>query len=992
MFEPAPGPRVFAIPPGADFARAVVDGVLDRMGDRPPEALARVLLVVPTERMRRRLRALFGAGRAILLPRILLVGEITELVPDAPLPPAMPPLRRHLELARLIQPFLDSPSAPAPRSALFDLAESLAALIDEMHGEGVSFDRIRGLETGDTTGHWEASLGFLRIIGDYLEATGGLFHDAEARRRLALEHLVSRWSASPPSDPVLVVGSTGSRGTTFALMKAVAKLPQGAVILPGHDPCLPGEVWSRLTAPIDAGGPLPEDHPQFRFAAFAHALGIDPAAIPGWPADVPDEARNKVVSLALRPAPVTDQWRVEGRKLGDLRAATEAMTLIEAPQPRDEAAAIAVAMREAIETGQKAALITPDRTLGRRVAAALGRWNIVPDDSAGRPVSLTAPGRFLRQVAGMMGDEARAEDLVALLKHPLTRTGGGDRGPHLRFTREFELHLRRHSVVSPGPEALERFRAQSDDPQRAGWVDWVRETATELARPAPDRLGAVHSRLISLAEAIARGPDGAGSGALWEKRAGRDAKAACDTLALPAVADTPLALADYRTLLDRTLAGANTRDAEASRPDVMIWGTLEARVQGADLVILGGLNEGTWPARPDPDPWLNRQMRQAVGLLSPERRIGLSAHDFQQAVGARRVILTRSCRDEDAETIPARWLNRLAYLLDGLPDRGGRRALKEMRARGARLLAMAAGLDDPGARVPPAPRPAPAPPPEVRPKSYTVTEIEKLIRDPYAIYARYVLGLRRLRPLRPVPDAAARGEVFHRILETFIGHAPFSDADAAEALLLAVGESVLDDRVPWPAVRRLWRSHLAVVAPRIVNDELAFQAAGRMPLAREIPGRLALPDTPFVIRGKADRIDRLPDGRLVILDYKTGSVPTRKQIHHFQRQLLIEAVMAEHGAFAGIPPTEVAHVEHVSLARKGAVAPVALDREPPEFDFRTSTVQGELVKLLTHFDQRARGYVSRRAMEKVRFEGDFDHLARFGEWDETQEAETEVLP
>ncbi|MGI9395672.1 MAG: double-strand break repair protein AddB, partial [Boseongicola sp.] len=901
MFDPTTGPCVFGVPPGADFPAAVVDGILKRVADEPPEALARVRIIVNTQRMRRRLTSLLQSGPARLLPRIDLITDLDRLVPTAELPNVVPDLQRKLDLARLIEPLLESGAAPAPRSALFGLADSLAGLLDELHSEGVSPNKILELDVGDHSEHWVRSLQFFRIVQSYLAEIGASFQDLEARRRAAMEVLVEAWRVQPPATPVLIVGSTGSHGTTFEMMKSVARLPQGAVILPGFDNSMPKHVWSLLTERDQAL----EDHPQYRFAVFLKSLGLASDEVLTWPATVPNAKCNQLVSLSLRPAPVTRQWRCEGPEIGDLITVTQNLSLIEAPQQRDEAQAIAVALREAVANEQTAALITPDRTLGRRVAAALKRWNIEPDDSGGRPLSLTPPGRFLRHVALVMGGPLSAENIVALLKHPLTRTGSGDRGEHLLSTREFELMLRKSAtgIVSAG--AIKKFQKQQTG--RDEWCAWLIDIITALDSPVAPTLGGISTRHFALAEQIAQGPSGNGSGNLWDKETGRKTQEACESLALKAVSSYKTTLFDYRQLLDAALQADDARDPDSAHPDVMIWGTLEARAQGAELVILGGLNEGTWPARAEPDPWLSRFMRRSVGLLLPERKIGLSAHDYQQAVAAKSVILSRSCRDSESETVPARWLNRLTYLLSGLPHQNGKVALDQMQARGARFLSIAAALDRPEREAPARKRVAPAPLSAVRPKSYTVTEIEKLIRDPYAIYAKHILALKPLDPLRPEPSAALKGTAFHEILKRLIERAPFADQVEIEKTLLEFADDELSKSVQWPQFRALWRGHLAAIAPRLAEKEMARQSLGKN-LGCEVKGQMRLPDSPFRLRGTADRIDRLIDGRLAIYDYKSGGAPTSKQVRHYQRQLLIEAVMAEHGKFDDIESGEVAFV------------------------------------------------------------------------------------
>ena len=960
-------PALYALPPGVDFPAELVAGLLHRMLDQPPEALARVTLILNTQRMRRRVTECLLQSGARLLPRLLLVTDIAALG-AAPLPPGTSPLRRRLELTVLLDKLLATGTTDFPRSALYDLADSLAALMEEMQGEGVSPDRIAGLDVADHSAHWARTQAFLGIVA---QAMGGDGADAEARLRQAVLSLAERWQDRPPQAPVIVAGSTGSRGTTALLMQAVARLPQGAVVLPGYDFDQPDAVWDRLDDALTA-----EDHPQFRFRALMDRLGCGPQAVRPWTATLaPSPARNRLISLSLRPAPITDQWLAEGPSLPPLIPATQDMTLIEAPSERTEAFAIALILRDAAERGERAALVSPDRNLTRRVTAALDRWGIRPDDSAGRPLPLSAPGRFLRQIAGLFGDRLTSDRLLALLKHPLAFSGPG-RGAHLILTRELELHLRRHGPAFPTAESLATWAAGSRVPGAADWAQILGQTLAPLAAIGPLPLTTFVATHLATAETLARGFAPDGSGTLWEKEAGQKAAEAVAELQAEAAAAGTLTPGDYDRLFHGVLQRHEVREAESVHPGIMVWGTIEARVQGADLVILGGLNEGAWPAQPPPDPWLNRAMRKAAGLLLPERRIGLSAHDYQQAVAAPRVILTRAIRGAEAETVPARWLNRLANLMSGLPDRDGPQALDLMRGRGLHWLTLATRFDhvDP---VPPALRPSPRPPVEARPKRLSLTEVGRLVRDPYAIYARHVLRLSKLDPLRPEADPRLRGVVLHEILETFIKR-----GGTDRATLLATADEVLAARVAWPLARTVWRARIAKAADAFLRYS---SSTGGTPVLLEEKGATPIAGLDFALTGKPDRIDMLTDGRLLLIDYKTGDPPSEKQQRTFDKQLLLAAAMAERGGFASIGPSEVAKIAFVGL--KAELKKVETDLAPGQ----VGAVWDEFVRLVTAYVQPGQGYTARRALMSEKDASDYDHLSRYGEWDMTQDPMSEDL-
>ena len=968
MFDPSDAPRVFAVPLGADFPRALVNGLLERLEGQPPEALARVQLIVNTRRMARRIRTLFDEGPARLLPRIGLIGDLGEAWALADIPDPVPPLRRRLELLQLVSALLERQPDLAPRSSIFDLADSLAGLMDEMHGEGVSPDLIDDLDVTDQSGHWARIRAFLGIVGHYFG--GSSAPDLETRQRMVIETLTKNWQQTPPRHPIILAGSTGSRGATQVLMKAVANLPQGAVVWPGFDAEMPDDVWQNLADPKAT-----EDHPQYRFAHLMSDFGLRRGDVAPWSSDQPvHPARNQVISLALRPAPITDQWRRDGPKLDALAEAMRDVTLVEAPSARIEALTIAMRLREAAQNGQPAALITPDRTLSRQVGAALGRWNILPDDSAGIPLHLSAPGRFLRHVAELLHQPLSAEVLLTILKHPLAHSPEG-RGTHLRLTRELELHLRRHGPPYPLAADFTAWAAGVKDPMAPAWVDWLISCFTDQQLLGETGLSETVGRHIALAERISTGCQAAETSGLWQHDDGRQTHKTVSNLAESAYAGGQVTARDYTALFHAVLSKEAVRQPADTHPLIKIWGTLEARVQGVDLLILAGLNEGGWPETPAPDPWLNRTLRQQAGLLLPERRIGLAAHDFQQAVLAPEVWVTRSIRSDDAETVPSRWLNRLMNLMSGLPAQGGPDALADMRKRGQDWLGRAAKYEESG-ETEPALRPSPKPPGDARPRQLSVTQIQRLIRDPYAIYARHILGLKPLDPLMKVPDAMLRGTVLHKVLENFIRDTMDTPEMLSRDRLMQETVSVLVQNVPWAEARMIWQSRLERVADRFITAELSRRALAR-PSALEVKGAATLDDLAFTLTAEADRIDTDDQGNLYLYDYKTGSAPTKAVQRHFDKQLLLEAAIATQAGFGDLPPSPVARAVFLSLGSGKPEEDAPLETEPPD------KVWQEFHRLISAYLSPDLGFTSRRAAQKARDAGDYDQLARFGEWDVT---------
>jgi double-strand break repair protein AddB len=723
------------------------------------------------------------------------------------------------------------------------------------------------------------------------------------------------------------------------------------------------------------------------FRRLLGLLGMEPAQVEPWVESIPATPRLRLLTQALRPAPVTDAWQRDAPALtAGAGSATAGLTLIEAPTPRHEAAAIALAIRRALAAPDKhIALITPDAALARRVTAELARYDILPDDSLGQPLARSPAGVFLRLVAEVAAEGAAPVRLAALLQHPLTRAGLS-RQEHLALARRYEMDvLRRRPQPGLAPGHLPAWPKASaaETAWRDGIEGIIATLAARIAAGAGASLAEVTAAHIAAAESLSRESD-ASAPEVWEKTAGVKLLEVMQRLARNADAHGDGPAEGYLALLGNLLGRENLPpEAERPHPRVMIWGTMEARVQGADLAILAGLNEGVWPPAPRPDPWLSRPMRETLGLPSQDREIGLSAHDFLQGAARAEVILTRARKVEGAPTVASRWLIRLENLLGGL---GGGAALAAMRARGEELLRLVALVHQPEATVARAPRPMPRPPVAARPRQLSVTQIETLIRDAYAIYAYKILGLKPIDPLGRPPDFRERGMVFHHILERFIreigDHLP--EPGEARILLLEATDAVLAEEVPWPDTRRIWRARIVRAAGWFLEGEARRRAVGR-PEGLEVKGMMtvAAPGGAFTLTARADRIDRLADGGAAIFDYKAGAPPSEKQIEQgFNQQLHLQAKILMAGGFERLGPLEAKIGAYLGLTGSGdGGKEQVVDDLPAEVAAHWARFEA----LIAAYDRVETPYISRGRAEMQKFEGDYDHLARRGEWEGGEE-------
>lgn len=981
-------PRVSSIPTGVGFVDALARGLLARHPD--PLALAAVTVLLPTRRACRALREAFlraGDGRPLLLPLLLPLGDLDadELLlaadegfagEDLALPPAVPLLLRQLQLARLVVAWSRAAGraeAPSEERAA-PLAEALARLIDQVDTEGLGFEGLKELVPERYAAHWGETLRFLEIVAAHwpaVQAELGCLGPAERRRRLhELQH--AAWESAPPAAPVIAAGSTGSIPSTAALLAAVARLPQGEVVLPGLDRDSDEAAWAAVAE--DAS------HPQHTLARLLPRLGVTRAEVGEWEGAAPPPERlrrSRLVQAAMLPAAATERWSELGETPEAVRAAFAGVGRIEAESRGEEAVAVALLLREALETpGRTAALVTPDRALARRVAAELSRWGIAIDDSAGRALAETPVGAFLRLTAAAAAERFAPVPLLACLKHPLA-AGGRAPGAFRAAVRRLDRRVLRGPRPAPGFAGLRATLADSREAEGPlpALLDELEALAAPFARALAEHapLQAVLAAHLAFAEGLAASAEESGEARLWAGEEGEAAAGFLRELDEAAWRSEGLQGLDYAALLDTLLAARVVRPRYGRHPRLAILGPIEARLQQADLVVLGGLVEGVWPAESDPGPWLSRPMRADFGLPPLERRIGLAAHDFAQALGAERVVLSRARKVEGTPTVPSRWLLRLDALFEalGAPD-----AL----AMEARWTGWAQELDR-SLRQTPMPRPAPCPPLESRPQALPVTGVEEWIRDPYSLYAKRILRLRRLDPLDADPSAADRGTLIHDVLERFLSEHPGELPADAEARLLRLGAELFAPLRARPGLYAFWWPRFRRIAAWVVRQE-ALRRAAEPRLFAELEGRLELGS--FVLTAKADRIERRADGSLAILDYKTGAVPGAREVAAgYAPQLPLEAAMAAAGAFPGIPaggePAELLYWRLTGGEPAGEERSALGREKTTPAEAAEAALEGLCRRVAAYADPATAYPAIPRPARAPRY-NDYAHLARHKEW------------
>ena len=1002
FFERA-GPRWYTIPAHRPFAEDLARGLHEALAQLGPDALSKAIVLTPTRRGARALADAFVAaaeGRAVLPPQMRPLGDLEEGEPPFEpgdialgLPVAIAPLRRRFELLRLVQELQPSLERELSAGAALELADALGAFLDSLQIEEVTAEAgLADLVEADLAEHWRISRGFLETaISTWplrLRELGVV--DVSERRVLLLRRLAESWDRKPPEGVLIAAGSTGTAPATADLLAVIARAPHGAVVLPGLDDTLAEQAWLKVD----------EQHPQGAMRRLLARAGVERGDVALWPPSISPQAqarwRRRIVNEALRPAESTADWlhvietlrrEADPEGLDPVQTGLEGLSVVSAANESEAASAVALMLRETLETpGRTAALVTPDLTLARRVCAALARWGVIPDSSAGEALSGTRCGTLAGLLARAAVDPLDPVTLLAIVKHPNTRLGVepetlaaqaealeryGLRGPRVHAWDNLETRLR--GAKGP-PEALQAAVALAG--ALRGVLNWLTAPYGEADEAPP---AAAARALAEAMEALAA--DAAGSpGDLWSGPGGEAMSRLLADLMIEGSALPPASGRGFADLLFKLMTGEAVRGEAASHPRLRILGAIEARLVRADRLVLAGLEEGVWPRGAALDPFLSRPMRARLGLPSPERRVGLSAHDFAQAACAPEVVLVHSERREGAPAVKSRWLWRLETLAKG--------AAAELPGR-PEVLGWARRMDAPEDYTP-AKRPAPCPPVDDRPTQLAVTRVEALTRDPYAVWARDILKLRPMdRPDEPV-EARARGTAIHSAFEDFArAHPDTLPSDAAAIFERLYVDALAAAGMPREGLAR--ETALAREAAQWVAELEAARRAGGCRIHVEIEGRMTIriDGRDFTLTAKADRIEHV-DGVGHILDYKTGRAPSQKVVDAgFSPQLTLTAALLARGGFATlgrVEPGDLTYLEVTGRRPAGRVEVRALAGEQATEAARRA-FEG-LKTLIGRYYRPDQAYASRTAPQFVHdYAGDYGHLARVFEWSTSGEEE-----
>ena len=266
------------------------------------------------------------------------------------------------------------------------------------------------------------------------------------------------------------------------------------------------------------------------------------------------------------------------------------------------------------------------------------------------------------------------------------------------------------------------------------------------------------------------------------------------------------------------------------------------------------------------------------------------------------------------------------------------------------------------------------PPLEARPRQLSVSSIEQWRRDPYGLYARRILRLDVLDPLEQELGAAERGSQLHKVLDEFLKAYPDGALpDDALGLFERMGERHLATVLAAPAERAFWWPRFQRLARWFVATENARRAAGTRLLASETRGSITL--GPLTITAIADRIDEIEPGGREIIDYKTGRVPSPKELNGlFAPQLLLEAAMQFDEIDGPARAVHLSYWQANGLGDGGKVSEIKASNE------LVPAMLALVEKMAAHFAKPGTPYPALPWSAYIPAFNDYEHLERVAEW------------
>lgn len=983
--------NVFNISPVYSFLDVLGEYVLNTAKSQNLN-IANDIILLPTRRACRALKEVFVHlnGGASVLPKILPLGDVDEdgfafldyendnIIAEE-LPPAIPDVERNLILSTLIK----QKNHSLNDEQAFALAVDLAHLMDTVEMEMLDFSGLSGIVREDLSIYWQDTLEFLQIITEHypkILKERGYLNPIDRKIKLIYKQ-VEIWKTHPISGRIFVAGSTGSLVPISYMINAISEMENGYVILPHLDRVLSDTDFSKVG----------QNHPQYGIKNLLLKMGVKRSEVvdlePSSTQTIASKDREILSSYIMLNSALDDTWQNMPVVSQDV---LDGVSKIVLKTDSDETLAISLCLKKMVEDGKKTLLITPDRKIAKSVASELKRWNIIVDDSAGISASEIDTGNYMILLLNAIIDKYPPFEMLSVLKHKFTHLGYSKKELEYICNNLERLVLREKF----GLEDIDKIKSKAEEVkiQKEEIVitpilkllSQLKEKASLFAdifktEDGKASLYDILSNHIKITEEFIQNnkkEPGFVDKILYNgdlsaqfSNALRELLATLLKLKNDDLGIDRMDLKSYRDFIANYLFNLKLRPTVNSHPLIAIMNSIEARLLDADVFIIAGLNEQTFPSTTADDPWMSRPMKSNFGLPLPERKIGLSSHDFTEFFCKPEVIMTRAVKVDGTNTIESRWLQKLDAIVQ----------IKNLHIdeEFSKTISYWTLNIDKSESVPTkCERPAPKPPAYARPKELWATSIEKLYRDPYIIFANKILKLEKAKDIDIDIMPADFGNIIHNSLDEFKN----KNLSTYEELM----DIIKRNAIPYESIDVIdfWMKKFDDIAKWFIDYEASLQNVNAT--YTEISGEMKI--TPnFTLKAKADRIDILKNsGGASISDYKTGTAPSSREVESgLAPQLLLEALILNNGGFNIKGKTKTSELNYLEIA-KGKVR--TFTNENKFLDELLQKTREMLFDTISRFENENTPYLSRPNPSKVGVTieeySEYTHLARVKEWSE----------
>ncbi len=943
---------VYNMPSEYSFLDVMASSLLHDFG-HDPLAFRRVTVFLPTRRACRLLAECLlekSQQESLVLPKMYPLADLDDEDIEfqlydknlsAEIKPAISSLERQLILTQCLLKagFYNERGEveDLSLSSATHLSQQLCGFLDQVQSERLSLSEMKDLVPEAYAVHWQKNLDFLNVISQQwpriLESIDKV--DPMQRVHLLLEKQTKAWEETPTHDYVIAAGSTGSHKTTAKLLDVIARLPNGTVVLPGLD----------QSYDVDTSDIKPT-HPQYGLRALLSFMEVnyrDVSVFQGCAqqGQTPSSEKVTYVNQLMR-----DEYHC-------LPQGEKGLKVVSCATLEEEASVISLYLRDALEKKdiKKAALISMNDDLKGRVQQRLKKWGVDVYMNEGQKLEDLSKGVYLILTARLLFEEFSPHVLMAVLKHPLSR---------LCFESKEIMYIEQQLVRGHVYDSLSSFLEKNSAENLLAIQSLssaFNDVASDLDVQNFSKKSSAH--LVFSEKMLSNHFDKTGE-RLWVDEEGQALSSLFEVLLKNAQGLGRVNGAGYVDFISKIFSSQKMAPPSRKLDKIVLLGPLEARLQKFDLTILGGMNEGVWPPDLSENIWLSKSMRASFGLLTPERRVGLAAHDFVQFSAGKNVILTRAEKEMGRSSVPSRWLSKVLKSDPALLD-------LSFVYLSRRLHHQVDGLSFGP--------PEPVPPIHVRPRSYSVSDVALLTNNPYAFYVHRILKLSPLQPMDSQIGALERGILIHDIFREFVETYHQKWPGDPYSALLEVAKKYFDSISEENEVTVFWWQQFKQMAKWFVEQEARRQSDVQTSHA-EIKGEF-MTDLEILIKAKADRIDVFKDGRVEIIDYKTGMPPRKGDVQTgMAPQLPLEAWILQEGGFPKVRPSQNIVLSYWKVGKESKAD--SFEKDVPGIVEATKDLFYALMSFFVN--QKSPFLAYPHGIPDVSFHGEYDHLARVKEW------------